>query len=152
MSHHTKKCLKSSATSDPTFQRRAFTFFLTFLDDHLTSSFYLPILALFQKPPRMEHLCIQCEETFRTSVELEVNRSYHNSKKQFFCSHCETSFANSGNLKTHIMIHTGVKGYDCLQCGKPFKTLQELRKHHRLHTGEKPFECSQYDSQRREEI
>ena len=76
----------------------------------------------FPKTVNDGHLLIQCEETSRTSQELEVQQLYLHVKKPLFSSKCETSFSNSGYLKTHIMSHTGDQGYDCFQCGKAFKT------------------------------
>ena len=77
----------------------------------------------------MKHLCIQCEERFRTSEELEVHQRSNHGKKQFFCSQCKTCFVESRQLKSHIRTHNREKGYDCLQFGKDFKTLQKLQTH-----------------------
>ena len=82
----------------------------------------------------MEHLCIQCEEIFGTSDELEVHQSYYQVKKQFSCSHCDQHFSKSGHLKTHNMTHIRKKDYECLQCGKTFKKLDKLQTQPTCHT------------------
>ena len=82
-----------------------------------------------------------CEETFKTSEELELHQSYHHGKIRFSCYQCDKSFSKSGHLKTHIMIHIGQKGYDCFQCGKAFHTIKKLQRHQSVHTGEKLFDC-----------
>ncbi|RWS11792.1 zinc finger protein 236-like protein [Dinothrombium tinctorium] len=102
--------------------------------------------------------CKQCQQTFRSSVQLREHTKLHSKLKSslkhkahrkqidrsnFFhkCDTCEKTFKKNSQLIRHIRIHTGEKPFVCTTCGKGFNQKNSLQIHESKHTGEKKYKC-----------
>ncbi|OCT57731.1 uncharacterized protein znf605.L [Xenopus laevis] len=81
-----------------------------------------PDVALMSASDTQQYLCIECNETFSSKVQLSSHRQSHVAKKPFMCSYCGRGFHHQIFLQVHERSHGGGATSDYLTAAKPSAT------------------------------
>ena len=76
-----------------------------------------------------EHVCDQCNKSYKTSGALIVHKRSHSGERPYICDICAISFSRSSSLVRHKRSHTGEKPHVCQICKKAYARRHQLSKH-----------------------